>query len=248
MEKIKNDIAFSEARRFVLSDGGGGHEIGRLSEKTLHRILKYYIEPNDAFHEIAFMGSVADIKNSKGIFEIQTRSTERLNPKLSKFLAESRVTLVLPLAAEKRLSWLDTESCTISEPRKSPKTETLFDALFELSKIKSHLLHENFKLKLLFLSVSEFRYLNGYDKTKKHGSTRCERIPNKLISELDFDNVRELCEAVAKELPDGEFTAAEFKKLTRRTARRNHYILHFLLDFGVISRAGSRGKAFLYKK
>ncbi len=239
---------FSEARKRVLFDEGKGKDIGRLSEKSLHRILKYYIEPNEDFHEVSFLGQVADVKNCNGVFEIQTRSAERLNPKLEKFLLHSPVTVVLPLAAEKYVSWIDINSGNLGNAHKSPKHETIFDALFELSKIKNFIKNENLHIKLIFLSVSEYRYLNGYDRSGKRGSTRCERIPNKLLREIDILNISEIKSLVLKELPSEEFTALEFKKLTKRTQRKNHYILHFLIELGVIERIGKCGRAFVYKK
>ena len=60
--------------------------IGTLSERVTHRVLKYYFEPDPNFHEVKYLGSVADIKNSDGIIEIQTKGLDRLRGKLHKFL------------------------------------------------------------------------------------------------------------------------------------------------------------------
>lgn len=49
----------------------------------------------------------ADIRNEDGIIEIQTRALYRLKPKLDAFLPLDAVTVVYPIAAVKRLSWLD---------------------------------------------------------------------------------------------------------------------------------------------
>ena len=48
--------------------------IGMLGEKSLHSALKYYYEPDETKHEIAFEGFFADIMNEDGITEIQTGS------------------------------------------------------------------------------------------------------------------------------------------------------------------------------
>ncbi len=244
---MTKDERFSEARHRVLSLDSRGEGIGRLSEKSQHQILKYYIEPNDSFHEIKHLGSYADIKNEHGIYEIQTRGTERLIPKLKKFLPDSVVTLVLPLAKEKSISWVDTETGSISEPKRSPKKEGIFDALLELSKISEFVSHENFRLKLVFLYVSEYRYLNGYDKSRKHGSTRLERIPNRVLDEIDISSPYELLRIISEDFPE-EFTMEDFRKITKRTPRRNFYIMRFLEKLGFVERAGKRGRAYLYRK
>ena len=90
--------------------------IGTYGEKLLHRTLKYYFEPNSDFHEVAFNGSVADIKNGEGIIEIQTRSFEKLVPKLERFLCCSHVTVVYPIIERKRICRMDWgKVCTFSK-------------------------------------------------------------------------------------------------------------------------------------
>ena len=37
--------------------------IGTLSEKTIHAVLKYYLEPDVSYHEIRVGSFFADIKN-----------------------------------------------------------------------------------------------------------------------------------------------------------------------------------------
>ena len=92
LEKAKGNIAF---------DGG----IGTLSEKTLHSVLKYYIEPCDDFHEVAYCSFVADIMRDGCITEIQTRAFDRLRKKLAAFLPNCPVTVVFPIA-ENRLRFV----------------------------------------------------------------------------------------------------------------------------------------------
>ncbi len=239
-------LRFSRARNLVLNDGGGGDGIGRLSEKSLHRILKYYIEPNEEYHEVKCSGSIADIMRDGEIFEIQTRNTEKLNSKLESFLKDFSVTVVLPFAAKKSVSWLDPISGEISSPRNSPKKETVFDAIFELSRIKAHIENKNLKIKLIFLDVSEYRYLNGFDKTRKRGSTRCERLPNSITEEYDIIGKEGIASVLPREL-NGEFSARDLAALTKRTSRKNHYILHFLIDLGIVSFVRKEGKKHIYK-
>jgi len=228
----------------VLSESGSEGGIGRLNEKTLHKILKLYIEPDESFHEIKFLGKVADIKTSSRVFEIQTGALEKMNPKLEVFLKESPVTLVLPLAAKKSVSWV--ADGNVSPSRKSPKSEGVFDALLELSKISKHFCDKNLTVKLLFLDVSDYRYLNGWDRSKKRGSTRCDRIPNAIIKELDISSKEDVL-ALMGTVPSGEFLAKDFAKITKKTSRKNYYILRFLQDIGALSKVREEKRAFIYK-
>ena len=130
---------FVNARMTVLGESAGRFGIGTLSEKSLHGILKYYIEPNAEYHEVEFLGSVADIKRDGEIVEIQTRSLERLSAKLEKFLAVMPVRVVYPLPYEKYISVIDKRTGEIISRRKSPKRSSPSDAIIELRKIRKFL-------------------------------------------------------------------------------------------------------------
>lgn len=237
---------FMNARLLVLSESGESGGIGRLAEKSLHKTLKYYIEPNAEYHEVKFLGSVADIMRDGAIYEIQTRGCEKLRAKLLKFLANAKVTVVLPLCENKSVAWIDKETGEILKSHKSPKKEGLFDAIFELSKIREFLSNSNFSVKLIFLDVSEYRYLDGWDKSGKRGSTRLERIPNKLLSEIDIKDKSDI--ALLLPFSKGEeFSAKELARKTKMRGRKNYYVLRFLLDTGIIEKSREEGRAFIYR-
>ena len=240
----KSEKRFFDARMRVLSQSQDNEGIGRLNEKTLHKILKFYLEPQEEYHEVKFLGKIADIKNESGIFEIQPRAMEKMNSKLKMFLESSSVTLVIPLAAKKTVSWVD--GSDVSKARKSPKSEGIFDALYELSKISLHFGHENLRVKLLYLDLAEYRYLNGWDKTGKRGSTRCDRIPNRIISEIDIFDSNDILSLLGP-IPDGEFLAKDFAKITKKSSRKNYYILRFLQDVGLVFKLCEEKHAFVYK-
>ena len=109
--------------------------IGTLSEKTLHAVLKRCFEPDKDAREIKIGRYIADIVGENGIIEIQTRSLDRLRPKLGAFLECAPVTVVYPIARVKRLCWVDTETGETTKPRKSPKTGSAYDAFPELYKM-----------------------------------------------------------------------------------------------------------------
>ena len=129
--------------------------IGTLAEKTLHLILKHYAEPDERYHEIKVGRKVADVKSGDRITEIQTRSFDRLRPKLFDFLKEHKVTVVYPVAKEKYIYWIDPISDETTDPRKSPKKGSALDIFPELYKIRMFLSEPNLKFRILLLKVDE---------------------------------------------------------------------------------------------
>ncbi len=242
----RQKIRFLESRLSVIgADSYSESGIGTLSEKSLHRILKLYIDPNEEHHEVDFLGSVADVLNEDGIFEIQTRSIERLKPKLSKFLPSSKVTVVLPLAEEKVMRWLDKSTGELSEPRMSPKHETVYSAMRELYKIRRNLLDENIRIKLIFLKTEEYRYLDGWDKTGKKGSTRLERIPTEITDEIDISSSRDYAKYIPTSLPE-KFTAKELCRAAKFSPKITSYVVGLLVFTGALEHVENRGREYVY--
>ena len=247
LARAVDEVRFLKARELVLSERALSGGIGTLSEKTLHKTLKYYIEPNDRHHEVEYLGSVLDIKGENGIFEIQTRGYEKLLPKLKKLLLTDRVTVVCPLAHVKAIRWIDEESGEITPPRKSNKRENIYDALKMLFGIREVITNERLSIRVMYLDVEDFRSLNGYGKDRKHYSTRIERIPNKILAELLISNPDDYKLLLPQELPD-EFVASELARAIKRTSRYTFYVLKLLVATGAITECGKRGRAQLYKK
>ncbi len=238
---------FLRAQSAVLGQGIGREGIGTLSERALHRILKLAIEPNEECHEKKILGSVADIFNAEGITEIQTRAFERLVPKLSKFLSEQPVTVVYPMAKQKRLHWINPETGEISPPRKSPKSEKPFDAFYELYKIRSFLANERLTVKLVFLHMEEYRYRNGYGREKKKGAPRIERIPTAFCEEIALASREDFRIFLPESLPE-EFTAKQYAKAIGQKPRYAYLGLRILKDcFGLVSHIRTEGREYVYR-
>lgn len=238
---------FFDARELVLSERAEKGGIGTLSEKTLHKILKYYIEPNSEHHEVEYLGSVLDIKSDKGIFEIQTRGYDKLLPKLKKLLKTDKVTVICPLATSKVIRWVDESTGEISTPRKSNKRENIYDAFKMLFGIREVIASERLAIRVVYLDVEDFRSLNGYGKDRKHYSTRIERIPNKILGEIIISHPDDYKLLLPTDLPC-EFVASELAKAIKRTSRYTFYVLKLLVATGAIAECGKRGRAQLYKK
>lgn len=247
MKMTEKRCRFSDARLKVLGEGGLSSGIGRLSEKSIHKILKLYIEPDESCHEVEILGSFADVLNSDGIYEIQTRAAWRLSAKLPKLLEISRVTVVIPVITENRIRWLDKENGEISDGRRSNKRENVYTAFGEIYKLREFLDNKNFEVRLIFLKTEDFRYLDGYDKTKRKGATKIDKIPTELVSELrlcSFSDYR-------AQLPDslGEtFLEKDLRRIAKYPARISSSVIGVLKRTDAIKQIGKVGRAHLFTK
>ena len=240
-----NDFRFMQARAKVMTENAEPLGIGTLGEKLLHRILKYYIDPDENNHEIAYLGSVADVMNEEGIFEIQTRSLERLVPKLEKFLEKSPVTVVYPLFSEKNVIWLDKQTGELTPPRRSPKSATPAEALIEIYKLLEFLERPGFSIELMFLKGDEYKLLDGWDKSKKRGATKLDRIPSSIDTTVTVMTRADCTRLLPDRLPH-PFTAKEFYKLIGHRSRSAYYALRALVNIGIIHECGKLKNAKLF--
>lgn len=238
---------FYEACSIILDDRDTNTGIGTLGEKTLHAILKYYYEPDANYHEIRYHGFVADIAYDNEVIEIQTRNFNALRRKLSVFLEQGEVRIVYPIPYEKYLEWIDEETGTISKKRKSPKKGTWYQVFYELYKIKPFLVHPNIRLSFVLINIEEQRLLNGWSEDKKRGSHRLERIPTKLVDELEINSIEDYKKLIPDSLEE-VFSTKNYKEATKLTINRARTAIHVLHYVGAIEKVGKQGNLILYKR
>ena len=238
---------FTRARIRALEENGEGYQgIGRLSEKTMHRMLKLYYEPDESLHEIECFGSVADVKNDGGIIEIQRASLAYLIPKLERFLPHSPVTVVHPIVAKKRVRRLNTETGEITSSGRAVKGKTVFDSAFEIYKIRKFIGNEGFTLILLLLDCDEYKVHDPRARRGRGGDHRVECIPTDVIAEYILCDPTDYLALLPDDLADG-FTAEEFKKSVKSRSRYAYYYLRLLVDLGLMTRE-KQGAKYLYSR
>lgn len=220
--------------------------IGTLGEKTLHAVLKYFYQPDAAYHEQKIGSYFADIAKDGEIIEIQTRQLYRLQKKVAAFLEMGyRVTVVHPIPRHRWLYWIG-EDGTLSNRRKSPKTGRPHSALPELAALRELPDHPNLTLSVLMLDVEDFRNLDGWSRDKKKGSTRFERMPVTYVEEILLRSPEDWRQLLPPSLPS-PFTAAEFYKKGSYPTRGGYYALKRMEALGIVRQIGMKGKAFLYE-
>jgi len=223
------------------------NQIGTLGEKTLHAVVKYYIEPDVTKHEIKVGSFHADIVTDGGIFEIQTRSFNAMRKRLACFLDISPVTIVYPLPKTKWLLWIDNDTGEVTKKRKSPKQGRIYDAFYELYKIKPLLAHSNLQLKLVFIDLEEYRNLDGWSENKKKGSSRYERIPLDVIEEVSFNSTADYLQFIPDELPE-QFTSKDYKQAAKINISTAQTALNILNHIGIVKRVGKKGNSLIYER
>lgn len=245
-DTVFTEARFQAARIRVLSDTQEHTQIGMLSEKTLHRMLKFTVEPCEERHEQKVLGRVADVFSDGHIYEIQTRTLFRLRPKLQTFLSAYPTSVIYPLPHVKHLRWIDPETGEIGPRRRSPKVSTPFDAIPELYRLSDLLSHENLTVYLVFLDVEEYRYLDGYGPTRKHRSTRAERMAEHVHSSVRLSCADDYRSVFLPSALPSPFTVKEYAKAARIKPRWAYTGIRMLMTMGIVSHVGMRGREYLY--
>lgn len=231
----------------VIDQKQGMNGIGTLSEKTVHSVLKNYFSPDQINHEIKVGGFVADICTGNEIVEIQTRQFYKLRRKLHAFLAFAPVTIVHPIPKVKWLRWVNPQSGEISPPRKSPKLGTPYSIFPELYQIKDFLLDPNLRFNIVMINLEEYRFLDGWSRDKKKGSTRCDRIPTELVEEIFISGKDDYALLIPEALGE-EFTSKDFKKASGLSLSAAQTALNVLHYVGAVERIGKQGNTYIYTR
>jgi len=242
-----DQIYFKKVCEQVTQSERDSNGIGTLSEKTVHAVLKRYLEPDQRYHEQKIEGFYADVCNGREIIEIQIAHFDKLRRKLEVFLERMPVNVVYPIPHRKILRWIDEETGEITNGRKSPKTGTPHEVFRELYKIRPFLQHENLRLTILLIDMEEYRFLNGWSRDRKRGSVRAERIPLALEAEYHIDTPLDYSILVPDALPE-QFTVKEYQKQTRVSAGTASKALLLLYELGAVERIGKQGRAWLYRR
>ena len=237
--------AFDRAIREIVYEERERYGIGTLSEKTVHAVVKHYMEPNADYHEVPLEGFVADIFRDETVTEIQTANFNKLRRKLERFLPLYPVTIVYPVPATKWVIWVDPKTGLEVSKRKSPKKGSPYQAFRELYRIKPFLAHPNLRVLFLFIEMEETKRLDGWSRDKKRGATKHDRIPLGLVDEMMFERVEDYRMMIPPELSN--FTTREYAKSTKIPLAQAQTALNIFYSLEVVERVGKQGNSYLYE-
>ena len=199
--------------------------IGMQKERTVHSVLKFYLEPDSEQHEIPIGSFIADIyhRDPPEVLEIQTANFGNLRKKLDAFLQEMPVTVIYPIPWHKWVYWSDPETGEVS----------------------SYLCHPRLSFWPVLLDVKEYRILDGWSQDKKRGAHRIDRIPTQIGPSALIRTPQDLVRLLPP-LPH-PFTAKDFLHATHFSPRASSYALSALRSAGSVTQCGTEGRSFLYQ-
>lgn len=231
------------------SDRSYDGEIGTYNEKRMHMILKHFVCEDEDCHEIPIGARyIADILCDGEIYEIQTGSLFPLKKKLAYYVENTdyHVTVVHPVALEKRKIWIDADSGETHPARKSRGRAE--DETSELVYISELIATGRVSVWLLLIGEEEYRFLDGWSRDKKRGSNRYERLPTEIFDEIALNFPEDYAALLPDTLPEC-FTAAEYAKAAgQRMGRRVYMALAALTNIGILENAPKRGRASVWKR
>ncbi len=237
--------SINQIAKEILSRQHENHGIGTLGEKTVHAVVKIYVEPDEDYHEVPLEGYVADIYREGKIFEVQTANFNTMRNKLRAFLPLYQVTIVYPVPATKWLIWIDPETGEETDRRKSPKKGTPQAVFRELYRIKPFLTDPNLSIRILLLDMEEYRLLDGWSRDRKKGSHRYDRIPIEVKEDLLLTCPADYRMLVPVELE--RFDSKQYAKAAGLTVNRAQTALKVLYDLGVVDRVAKEGNKYIYE-
>ena len=219
--------------------------IGTLSERSLHRFLKNYMEPQECFQEVPVCGIIADIYRDGKIYEIQTGSVTPLVQKLIRIPEGQPVEWVLPIVYRKYI-------CTISPKgeflrrRKSPKTGQWSQLFYQLPRMLPAVARKNLTVRLIALDVEELRCSVPNEKVGKVWAKRLDRVPVQVREELVLHAAEDYLHILPQALPE-VFTQAQLRKASGMSARAVSGALYFYKSTQLIEECGRQGREKLYR-
>lgn len=220
--------------------------IGTLGEKSLHRALKSWYQPDETRHEVRLGRFTADAENPQGgVIEVQTGSFFALKKRLPVYLMAGRVLLVCPVVQRKWLCWVDPETGEVLSRRCSPKQGTVLDLSRELVHILPFLREENLVFSFPFLEVEEYRLQDGWSRDKKRGSSRYERKLLQVFQRVDVHTSSQWA-ALLPDLPQ-PFTAKELQKAARLSPQGASAAVKVWKTAGALFFCGKKGRSYTYR-
>ena len=225
--------------------------VGTLSEKTLHKMIKYYLEPDESYHEIKTPeGFIADIFRDNYIIEIQSGNFYAVKDKIKRYLEneELKITFVYPVPAVRNLCWIDKKTGEASKITRSAKFTDIYKFYEEIYSIRDFIEHGRFNLKIMLFEILEYKYLDGWGKSRKNNASKIDKIPVSYIGEENFNGKNDYLKLIPSKLrEEGIFTSVELSGETDMKGKPMRAFIHVMKNAGLISEVGRRSRYICYK-
>ena len=225
------------------------NQIGTLSEKSIHSLIKDMIQPDKNFQEVKVGRYIADIKQDNNIIEIQTQQFKKLTCKLSYYIqCGYHTTVIYPVVENKYINWIDPSDNEIVERRKSPTKGVIQNIFKELYWIIDYLDNELVDLQIIILDAEEYKYLDGYGPSSKKRATKIDKVPTKVNNVVTIKSKSDLVILIPDTLQNKTFTIKEFKKESKFNSSWASSGLKLLREHAIIQIVEKKGNALVYTK
>ncbi len=255
--KIVLDVLSESCSLDSTSDG-----IGTLGEKQMHAVIKRFVCSDKSRHEIKIDGTegciskktetkkrgfVADILNGDTVYEIQTGSFAPLRDKIKWILENTtyKLTLIHPIAKELWIRYIDSDSGSIGQRRKSPKKGSLNDLISDLYYIREFIGSPRFSLVILFIEADSYKKKTAIGRRVR--SSKYELIPNALLSAHIFKNRDDYKVFIPDTLPE-QFTVKSYSEKSEIFGIDAYSIVKTLVYLDFFEECGHIGRAVAYKR
>jgi hypothetical protein len=244
--------------------------INTYNESSLHKSLKnlYSIEKNGKTEEKVDQWICDIVADHDHIIEIQTANISALRKKIIALInLKKTITVVHPIIVTKYIETYSLSGIFVSK-RKSPKSETVYSMLKQITGIWDLLTRDNFKLELVYITCIEHRIQTETPVQLNNNSRRFYRkwIPagkklETIITTQSFTTLKDYTNLLPSTVPD-PFTSKELNKAiqnhpalstlskmnVKKAGNQSSLLIWVLLKMGQIESAGKSGKSYLYKK
>ena len=225
--------------------------IGMQMEKTMHAVIKNYVDPDPRHQEVPVGRYIADIcdMDRHCIAEVQTANFGAMREKLTAFLPDYSVTVIYPIPHRKTVTWIDPETGELAASNVSHTTGSFYDVFRELYRISGFLDNPNLTIEPLLIDMTEYRLQDGWSRDRKRGSHRFDRMPEALYDEMILHEPSDYAVFLPPDLPE-EFTAKEFAETVgiHRKSLSYSTVLRMLNDLEVVERIGqTQRRAYIYR-
>jgi len=217
--------------------------IGTYNEHSMHAVLKLYIEPDSAYHEIPVGRYVADICREDEICEIQTGKVYALADKLSHFLEYAHVTLVIPQILRRHTVKYDKATGEMLSRRISPKKGYIQEAAAALSPIWYFLTNPNLSVWVPFLHVTDLRPQNEEGRRREK---KTDTLPKELLGGIYIDSPEDMLAFLPENLPD-VFTTKDVARLSPCPLPLAQSLMTVLYKLELVERERGERNLFNYR-
>jgi hypothetical protein len=199
-----------------------------MPKTSLHTsLINWYARQGDEI-EARVDGYFIDVLRGNELVEIQTRSFNKIKPKLERLLENHKVRLVHPIAAEKWIIREDKNDPTRLVKRKSPKHGRIEDIFHELVFIPDLIQKPNFTIEILIIKEQQSWLQDGSGSWRRRGWSIVDRALVEIQNQYIFQKQQDFINLLPSSLPESFTTrqVSELSKIPRRTAQKMIYCLH----------------------